>query len=210
MPAKSKDDKPHKLSFSKFRLDSAYKALSLRRMILWKVELIDRPASEIFYHYLKRLQESFDLQRSEESKKLIIDLIFVEATTDFPNLKVWKGAPLESPIARGEADYLITENIGYISTPMLCVVEAKRDDFEQGLAQCLVEMQACQWNNLQDNRSIEVFGIVTNGEGWKFYKLTQENQVYETVLYSLDSLSKVLGILDFIFQACDRSLSEKI
>ena len=27
----------------------------------------------------------------------------------------------------------------------MCVIEAKKDDFEQGAAQCLVEMQACQW-----------------------------------------------------------------
>lgn len=204
-----KTAKNSKLPFSKFRLEDAYRALNLRRLMLWENPHIEpRQPSTIFQSYLKRLQESFDLERSEESKKLIIDLIFVEATTDFPNLKVWKGGALESAIARGNADYLITENIGYISTPMLCVVEAKKDDFEQGLAQCLVEMQACQWNNQNDGRSIEVFGIVTNGEGWKFYKLTPENQVYETPLYALENLPKILGLLHQIFQDCDRNLSQ--
>jgi hypothetical protein len=50
-------------------------------------------------------------------------------------------------------------------------VEAKKDDFGQGLAQCLVEMQACQWRNTQINKKIDVFGIVTNGDTWKAYKL---------------------------------------
>jgi hypothetical protein len=200
--------KVQKIPFSKFRLETAYKALNLRRLILWEnQEFNEIQPSTTFQAYLKRLRQSFDLERSEESKKLIIDLIFVEATTDFPNLKVWKGGALESAIARGAADYLITENIGYISAPMLCVVEAKKDDFEQGLAQCLVEMQACQWNNNNDGRSIDVFGIVTNGEGWKFYKFTTENQVYETVLYSLENLPKILGILNWVFQDCDRNLS---
>lgn len=201
--------KSQKIPFSKFRLDTAYKALNLRRLTPWEPQNCeDIHPSITFQAYLKRLQQSFDLERSEESKKLIIDLIFVEATTDFPNLKVWKGGALESAIARGAADYLITENMGYISTPMLCVVEAKKDDFEQGLAQCLVEMQACQWNNNNDGRSIDVFGIVTNGEGWKFYKFTTENQVYETPLYSLENLPKILGILNLIFLDCDRHLSQ--
>jgi hypothetical protein len=198
-----------KIPFSKFRLETAYKALNLRRLNPWENQKFEEiQPSKTFQTYLKRLHESFDLERSEESKKLIIDLIFVEATTDFPNLKVWKGGTLESAIARGAADYLITENMGYISTPMLCVVEAKKDDFEQGLAQCLVEMQACQWNNSNDGRSIDVFGIVTNGEGWKFYKFTTENKVYETPLYSLENLPKILGILNRIFQNCDRYLSQ--
>ena len=200
--------KSQKIPFSKFRLDTAYKALNLRRLNPWDNQKFKEiQPSNTFQNYLKRLHQSFDLERSEESKKLIIDLIFVEATTDFPNLKVWKGGALESAIARGAADYLITENIGYISAPMLCVVEAKKDNFEQGLAQCLVEMQACQWSNNNDGRSIEVFGIVTNGEGWKFYKFTLENQVYETSLYSLESLPRILGILNMIFEEYDRNLS---
>ncbi len=201
--------KSQKIPFLKFRLETAYKALNLRRLTPWEPQNCENiHPSNTFQTYLKRLHQSFDLERSEESKKLIIDLIFVEATTDFPNLKVWKGGALESAIARGAADYLITENMGYISTPMLCVVEAKKDDFEQGLAQCLVEMQACQWNNNNDGRSIDVFGIVTNGEGWKFYKFTTANQVYETPLYSLENLPKILGILNRIFLDCDRHLSQ--
>ena len=63
------------------------------------------------------------------------------------NLKIWKGAALESQDLIGQADYLLTQRRGYVEAPLLCVVEAKKDDFEQGAAQCLVEMKACQWNN---------------------------------------------------------------
>ena len=67
----------------------------------------------------------------------------------------------------------------------------------------------CQWNNNNDGRSIEVFGIVTNGESWKFYKFTLENQVYEAPLYSFENLPKILGILNMIFKDCDRNLSQQ-
>jgi hypothetical protein len=55
---------------------------------------------------------------------------------------------------------------------------AKKDDFEQGLAQCLVEMQACQWQNHQVSHDADILGIVTNGEGWQFYKLLLTGVVY--------------------------------
>jgi hypothetical protein len=33
----------------------------------------------------------------------------------------------------------MTEKRGYFEAPFLCIVEAKKDNFEQGLAQCLVD-----------------------------------------------------------------------
>jgi hypothetical protein len=53
----------------------------------------------------------------------------------FERLKVWKGAYLEGEKTCGNADYLIAERRGYLEAPFVCVVEAKKDDFEQGTAQ---------------------------------------------------------------------------
>ena len=212
--SKSKVDRK---SFSKFKLDDAYRSLNLKRLLPWKILADNLPPSQVFEIFSQRLQQNFDLKRTEEGKKLIIDLLFMEAIAPFPNLKIWKGGRLESDIATGAADYLVTENIAYIATPMLCVVEAKKDDFEQGLAQCLMEMNACQWTNRRSdckgNKSLEetidILGIVTNGEGWQFYKLTPDNQVYETQLYTLKNLPEVLGTLNFIFSLCSKNLTHR-
>ena len=217
--SKSKIDRK---SFSKFKLDDAYQALNLKRLLPWEIVADNLQPSQVFEIFSQRLQQNFDLKRTEEGKKLIIDLLFMEAIAPFPNLKIWKGGRLESDIATGEADYLVTENIAYIATPMLCVVEAKKDDFEQGLAQCLMEMNACQWTNRRSNHNsdrssnlkknesleetIDILGIVTNGGGWQFYKLTSDNQVYETQLYTLKNLPEVLGTLNFIFSICSKNL----
>ena len=88
----------------------------------------------------------------------------------------------------------------------MCVVEAKKDDFEQGLAQCLVEMQACQWSNYHLGQSIDTLSIVTNGQGWVFYKLDTQGKVYETLPYVLLSMESILGALHYIFGECDRNL----
>jgi hypothetical protein len=195
--------KPRKKPFSRFRIKDAYQELKLKRIQVWPIEFLSVAASEDFDRQYRRSQV-FDLKQSEEGKKIIIDLVFVEALQGFPRLKIWKGAALESETAHGAADYLITENFDYAEAPFLCVAEAKKDDFEQGLAQCLVEMQACQWSN--GERAIDVFGIVTNGEGWKFYRLAVDGQVVGTQLYALKDLPDILGILNGIFTVCDRYL----
>ena len=84
-----------------------------------------------------------------------------------------------------------------------------------------MEMNACQWTNRRSNHNsdrssdregnksleetIDILGIVTNGEGWQFYKLTSDNQVYETQLYTLKNLPEVLGALNFIFSICSKN-----
>jgi hypothetical protein len=85
--------------------------------------------------------------------------------------------------------------------PLLCVVEAKKDDFEKGMAQCLVEMYAChQFNN---NVNIDIYGIVTNAISWEFYQFTSQNEVYKSLAHSESHLEDILGILHIILSQCD-------
>ena len=157
----------------------------------WDIEAQPVQPSELFHQRLTRLESRFNLKYSEKAKKILIDAICEEGLEGFNNIIFWKGAALESNELTGNVDYLLTEN----------------DYFEKGLAQCLVEMQACQWNNQQLGKSIDTFGIVTNGEGWKFSKLTVAGRVYETLLYSISNLSDILGILQDIFQKCERVIN---
>ncbi|MGC8711679.1 MAG: hypothetical protein ACP5RH_04740 [Leptodesmis sp.] len=195
-----------KQKFSSFTLPKAFKQLGVTQLQPWSIRAEAIVPSAFFQERLSRLQRVFDLRSYEESKKLLIDAICEEAILEFERLKVWKGAALESDTLTGNVDYLIAENKAYLEAPLVCIIEAKKDNFEQGLAQCLVEMQACQWQNRQLGHDIDVFGIVTNGDGWQFYKLTTAGQIYETLLYSLNDLPAILGALHFIFQICEQSL----
>ena len=66
-------------------------------------------------------------------------------------------------------------------------------------------MVACRWNNTRDGLEIAVYGIVSNGNDWQFYKLTPTSDVYETTMYSLRSLPELLGILDYICAECAKA-----
>jgi len=195
-----------KKNFSSFTPMAAMKQLNLQELSLWSVTITPKPPSPFFQQRLERL-ECFDLQTVEESKKLLIDAICEEAIQPFKRLRIWKGANLEGDRASGYVDYLIAERKRYLEAPMLCVIEAKKDDFEQGLAQCLVEMAACQSVNRQLGKDINIFGIVTNGATWTFYQLTITGQVYETTPHAIGDLEVVLGWLYYIFQECEKHLT---
>lgn len=202
----SKKTTPKKRNFSSFKYEEAFRELNLANLTPWIVEAPAFTPSSFFHERLDRLHESFDLSSYEESKKLLIDALCEEAIHSFKQLKIWKGAILSSDRLTGYVDYLIAARKRYVDHPMLCIIEAKKDNFEQGLAQCLVEMKACQWNNVQAGQSLDVLGIISNGSTWQFYKLTPHGEVFESAAYSTGDMTLLLGRLNYIFQLCDDHL----
>lgn len=208
--AQSKIPKSKKKNFSSFTYTEAFKQLNLTDLTHWEIEATPVEPSAFFQERMQRLEELFNLDGYEESKKLLIDAICEEAISSTKHLKIWKGAQLEGDVAAGYVDYLIAERKRYLDLPLLCIIEAKRDDFEKGLAQCLVEMQACQWQNRQAQRDIDVLGMTTNGTAWQFYKLIVTGEVYESPVYSVGDMNLLLGRLRYIFELCEQNLLQEI
>ena len=195
-----------KKSFSSFSYKELFQQLGIVELQRWYIEAEPVAISDFFRQRLERLQR-FDLESLEVSKTLLIDAICEEGLEGFDRLKVWKGAYLEGEKTCGNADYLIAERRGYSEAPYVCVIEAKKDDFVQGAAQCLVEMQACRWVNRQLGREIAIYGIVTNGEGWKFYRLQLDGLVSESLLHGIGEMSILLGLLRVFFGLCEQNLN---
>lgn len=143
--------------------------------------------------------KSFDLVGSEPAKVLLIDTLLSEVVPHYSQLKVWKGESLETGTVGGITDYLIAPRRAYVDTPLLCAIEAKRDDFEAG---CIAEMAVCQQNNARDGHAMTIHGIVSNGQGWVFYRLTRTPEVFVSGLFSTNDLPKLLGALDHVCAAC--------
>lgn len=197
-----------KRSFASFRFKEALKYLGITELERWVIEGEPVPISDFFRQRLERLQR-FDLERLEVSKTLLIDAICEEGLEGTSHLKVWKGAYLEGKDVCGNADYLISERRAYLEAPFVCVIEAKRDDFDQGAAQCLVEMSACQWTNKSIGGVLTVYGVVTNGEGWKFYRLTVDGRVSESPMYSVGDMPSLLGRVKYFFHLCEQNLLDE-
>ena len=152
-----------KRSFSSMALSEAMQLIPADRLAQWELPLQSRRLSDTVRDYLLRLRV-FDQENTEAAKLLLIDALLADVVPNFPHLKVWKAMPLETDTLTGVADYLFSPDYAYLKTPLLCAVEAKRDDFVQGRAQCIAELVACRWNNRQEGHERSVFGIVSNGQ----------------------------------------------
>lgn len=190
-----------KKNYSTMTLEEAMHLIGSDRLSEWHLDAPPLPPSETLREVLRRLQY-FDLSASEPAKVLLIDALFIEIIPRHEKLKIWKEAPLNTDVTTGYVDYLIAPNRAYLATPLLCVAEAKKDDFLRGQIQCLAEMAACRICNQQRGISTDIYGIVSNGQGWQFYRLTKTGNVSHTAQYGIEHLNDVLGALDYIFREC--------
>lgn len=188
-------------SFSALKPKEALELVPVQDVTRWAPAVSERPPSDILLAVLERLN-SFHLAGSEPAKVLLIDTILAEIVPLYPALKIWKGEPLEAATVVGVTDYLIAPRRAYLDTPLLCATEAKRDDFEAGEVQCIAEMAVCQQNNRRNGQETEVYGVVSNGQGWVFYRLTQTPEVFVSGLFTMNDLPKLLGMLDLVCAAC--------
>jgi hypothetical protein len=93
----------------------------------------------------------------------------------------------------GSARLLITE------APIITIVEAKPENLNAGLGQCVAEMVAAQQFNQREGCSIHtVYGCVTSGELWRFLKLERQVATIDLQDYAIPPVDLVLGILVWI------------
>jgi hypothetical protein len=191
--------------FSQISLRDALEILGIQDLKEWEIEFTPQLPSDHYLETIKRLKANFDVLLSESAKLLLIDAALLEVIQDFPHLKIWKEAALQTDSLTGIVDYLIAPQAKVYQTPLLCVIEAKKDDFEKGLAQCLTEMYACLLYN-QPQHQFPIYGIVTNAKSWQFYYLDVDKNCYESLVYSESNMSDILGILHSILTACENNL----
>lgn len=86
-----------------------------------------------------------------------------------------------------------------VGTPLIVLVEAKKNDFEQGWGQCLAELVAAQRiNNAPD---FPVHGIVSDGIWWQFGHLVSDVFTQNRTSFSVDNLPVLFGAVDAVFKA---------
>jgi hypothetical protein len=98
----------------------------------------------------------------------------------------------------GVCDFLISRSVEqlYIEAPVLVVVEAKREDLNGGLGQCVAEMIAAQRFNEENQQSVPIiYGTVTTGDRWKFVKLEGQTVTIGLREYSVPPVEQILGVL---------------
>ncbi len=84
-----------------------------------------------------------------------------------------------------------------LMTPLIMMVAAKRNDFEEGWGQCLAALVAAQ--RLHDDPSHAVYGVVSDGKRWEFGKLIHSIFSENTESYQVEGLELLFGAIHVLF-----------
>ncbi|MEM9244877.1 MAG: hypothetical protein AAGA67_03925 [Cyanobacteria bacterium P01_F01_bin.153] len=78
----------------------------------------------------------------------------------------------------------------------MTVVEAKRNDIDAGIGQCVAQMVGVQRFNKANSAEIDpIFGCVTNGENWLFLRLSKTTLTIDWDRFYIDRPDLILGCL---------------
>lgn len=103
----------------------------------------------------------------------------------------------------GECDFILgrsTQNFE-IEAPIFCLAEAKENDIEIGIGQCVAQMVGARILNEREGViQEEVYGCVTTGEDWLFMKLVKNHLTIDTERYYLKKIEELLGVLQTILR----------
>ncbi len=158
-------------------------------------------------YLLESLDEFYDDNSSFASEtaiceRIIFPIIYAPAKNN--NLPVWSQLKFTVDKKRGLVgvpDFILApplEGAKRYKLPVVCLGEAKKNDFDQGWGQVGAEMVAAQIAN--KNSETPIFGLVTDGKIWEFGKL--ENKIFtlnKERFKTPRELDKVFNILNWMF-----------
>jgi len=191
-------------TFGNFDLTRALEVLHLFPYEKWEIPFKPVQPSESLTINLRRAERQIITGSNEWEQRLFMELIFLEALENH-NIRMWQEKLLNagsSPF-KGKVDFAFTPYQARFTTPYILVSEAKKDEFEQGWGQCLMALKAAYMLNEKSGYQFEMYGIVSSGRVWEFGKYTPGNQFYRSDAYTTGQPELILGILEFIFAACE-------
>ncbi|HUY35161.1 MAG TPA: hypothetical protein VMV69_20620 [Pirellulales bacterium] len=101
----------------------------------------------------------------------------------------------------GECDFILaaTAPVPLLRAPLVTIVEAKKNDIEAGLGQCVAQMIAARlFNEKAGKASFQIFGCVTTGEDWQFLRLEPAAVSIDRARYYIDHVGAILAVLQAI------------
>ena len=103
----------------------------------------------------------------------------------------------------GICDFLISRSPTQleIEAPAIIIVEAKKENLNGRLGQCIAEMVAAhKFNDANGVNLPTIYGSVSTGTAWKFLKLAGKTVAVDLTEYALPPVDRILGILIWMIQ----------
>ena len=191
------------MAYTDFTLESAEAELgvSCRRGELFP-DL--RPASVPGWltDILERGMQLALVSEKARSEFIVAPILLAVREASGGSISILSGQRLDVDAARhlqGECDFLLSrsEPIPRLRAPLMAVVEAKKNDIDAGLGQCIAQMVAAQVYNDRAGQPIEeIFGCVTTSEDWQFLRLVGATVILHRQRLYIDNLGLILAAFE--------------
>jgi hypothetical protein len=193
------------MAYADFELEQVVRSFGLieddwSRLFL-DVEPIE-PSETLREHLDEFAPVALGINSDQARREFIISPILVEAKRRSKvEINVLPGIRLdvdEITGLTGPCDYLIARSskFYYLESPVVAVVQARREDLVAGFGPCVAEMIAIQVFNERDGTPLPVvYSCVTSGTNWRFLKLERDRLFIDAREYSVKELATILGIL---------------
>ncbi len=172
-------------------------------------DIADTPSAQ-FREELEFSRQYIDVFISEGARcEAIIFPILREVYKGYADkCALWIKRPLTyDETLSGTPDYFIStrSDLGMlvVGVPLIMMVEAKKNDFEQGWGQCLAELVAAQ--KISADSESPVYGIVSDGTRWQFGCLLGDAFTRNRTSFSVDDLSMLFRAIHAVFKAASEA-----
>ena len=193
------------MSYEEFNLEqiSSNFGLAIEENVELFADIQEVQLDEFFLRYLhNNIPLAVAISTKKAKSEMIIAPILIELRRMLNNqISLFSGVKFNVDSTRGLngfCDFLISRSRqqSFIKSPVVAIVEAKNDNIKSGYAQCMAEMIAAKIFNEREGKEFEnIFGVVTNGNQWKFLKLNKDTIYIDLNDYYIISPEKIMGIL---------------
>ncbi|MBF9220487.1 hypothetical protein [Hymenobacter ruricola] len=149
------------------------------------------------------LEVGFNSEKSR-SERLVTPVLLELCERNHREFSIYSGMNLDIDPAqglRGECDFICSFSRiqDFITAPVFCIAEAKKQDLEQGIIQCAAQLIAARrLNELEGHSPRALFGCSTTGTEWRFLRYEGNEFILDEGRYLVNDLPALLGVLQRI------------
>lgn len=199
------------MSYSEFTLETLRHAfgLNVRDQILFEQVGTIEPSPWLQEALGKGMDLAF-ISEKARSEFIVAPVLMACRDLVGHQFRVYSGASLNADPDRGlkgECDFILarSESAFVFQAPLMVILEAKKQDIEEGLGQCAAQMLGATIYNKKEGKPVPfVYGCVTTGEFWQFVKLAGEDFIIHPQRYSIKELASILWLLVQCLRDVDR------
>ena len=195
------------MSYKKFTLEKLKSQFNIqvqKQSLFSRVE-IEKVAPSDWLKETLSLAKIIAVSSEKAKSELIIMPILAEITKqNCDKVSLYSGVMLNADIKQGlngECDFVFSNKAHsyFLESPIFALVEAKNDNVDYGLAQCIAQMLGASVFNQTQNINIPIiYGCVTTGNDWLFLKQQGQKFLIDDQRYYLDNISGLLGVFQHI------------